>query len=265
MSEHLNFCRQMVKQFSSLHKDFLDHSPYGVALDSADMAQKFMLPDGGRLLDDMELRALDETQPLRLPFPVICLEYRTNQTGLTQGQSLSTKRIVFAHEDDEMIVVYPVIWMDELQAWGALPPAALPLTGYLNRNSISADGGVFIICTKADPSFPYSDYCDELGALLGFLNALQCSNVHVERSPARKSGKKIKSALPFDDYHVLQVALATKPSGQSAGGTHRSPREHLRRGHIRTLQSGKRIWVNAAVVGAGANAGKIFKDYAIHH
>jgi hypothetical protein len=33
--------------------------------------------------------------------------------------------------------------------------------------------------------------------------------------------------------------------------THRSPREHLRRGHIRIYQSGRRIWVNSTLVNAG--------------
>lgn len=41
-----------------------------------------------------------------------------------------------------------------------------------------------------------------------------------------------------------------------------SPREHLRRGHIRRLEDGRKFWINAAVVAAG-NGGKIHKDYGI--
>jgi hypothetical protein len=95
------------------------------------------------------------------------------------------------------------------------------------------------------------------------LNALACSNVHIERSEPKKSSKKIKSALPFDTYHILTIDVPGNSGGGMATGSHRSPREHLRRGHIRRLGDGRRIWVNATVVAAGRGAGVVTKDYAI--
>jgi hypothetical protein len=100
-------------------------------------------------------------------------------------------------------------------------------------------------------------------ALLSLLNALACSNVRIERSEPRMRRKKSASALPFDTYHVLTVGPpGTGPHGSLTGG-HRSPREHLRRGHIRRLEDGRRIWVNATVVAAGRGAGVVTKDYAV--
>ena len=263
--QHPNFSRNMVKQFLPyLASSNPELAPIWNVLGLAKKAQKFMLPEGGRLYDDRSLRALDENEPLRLPFPVIALEYHSDTTKQpADGELLVSRKIVFAREEADKIVMTIVVWMDRDQQWYPFPEAALPLTGYLNRNVVSADGYVSIVFHAADPRVPMSDYGDELGALLCFINALQCSNVHIERSEAKKPGKKIKAALPFDDYYVLDVDMPGKSALTSASGTHRSPREHLRRGHIRRLESGKRIWVNAAVIGAGKGAGKIFKDYNV--
>ena len=68
-------------------------------------------------------------------------------------------------------------------------------------------------------------------------------------------------ALPFDDYHVLTINVGGQGQREgAANGSHRSPREHLRRGHIRRLQDGRKLWVNATVVNPGVGA-KVMKDY----
>ena len=46
------------------------------------------------------------------------------------------------------------------------------------------------------------------------------------------------------------------------GGTHASPRQHDRRGHLRRLRSGRNVWVRACKVG-DASKGAVFKDYQI--
>lgn len=102
----------------------------------------------------------------------------------------------------------------------------------------------------------------EARVVLGFLNALACSNVTIERGPAPKQGAKLKNSLPFDAYHTLVLRGPESASGNTGLGGHRSPREHLRRGHIRRLESGNKVWVNATVVNAGA-PGKILKDYVL--
>lgn len=47
------------------------------------------------------------------------------------------------------------------------------------------------------------------------------------------------------------------------GGSHESPCEHTRRGHMRTYKSGKQVWVKGMVVNKGSKTGKVEKDYAL--
>jgi hypothetical protein len=94
--------------------------------------------------------------------------------------------------------------------------------------------------------------------VLSLLNALACSNVKTED---RKLSKPLKKgALPFDTYKVLTVE-SKRSSGifGSAISERHSPREHIRRGHIRVLPT-KKIWINNTVVNAGT-VGKVHKSY----
>ena len=69
-----------------------------------------------------------------------------------------------------------------------------------------------------------------------------------------------KPALSYD-WHT--VVLDAKPrSHASHGGTNASPRAHDRRGHWRTYQSGKRVFVKHCRVGNASN-GTVFKDYKV--
>lgn len=254
--EHLNYCRQMVKQFSNAietpnfpekNRIFLSH-----AIDLAQASQKFILPDGGRLYNDPEYRALDESKPLKLPYPFIALEYSRLGNSENKEWVKTSKAILFARERDNDIVLTPAFWVDHMGLWGIIPEVAIPRIGYLDRTKVF-DGYTPV---------PLSDYGDEIGVLLCLLNVLQCKNVHLDRSEPKKAGKKIKSALPFDTYHVLIIDVPGKAGEGASTGSHRSPREHLRRGHIRRLGDGRRIWVNASIVSAG-HGGVVKKDYAV--
>lgn len=263
--EHLNYCRQMVKQFGRYtatnngNREIFSH-----AIDLAGSSVKFLLPDTGRLYDDPEYRALDETQELNLPYEFIALEYsRLCTMPGNSGEEQSSKAIVFARQRDDFIAVTPIVWFDKQRLWAPMPEVALPRVGYLERDRKSGPRtGIKVFQT--DHTIPASDYTDELIALLCFLNVLQCRNVHVERSEPKNAGKKIKAALPFDTYHILTIDVPGSASDRTGeNGNHRSPREHLRRGHIRRLADGRRIWVNATVVAARRGAGTVTKDYAI--
>ena len=59
--------------------------------------------------------------------------------------------------------------------------------------------------------------------------------------------------------YVVDLSKPYSGSGVSGGGSHASPREHVRRGHYRT-RNGKRYFVRSTVVNEGA-IGKVEKSY----
>lgn len=262
--EHLNYCRHLVKQLNKIvcipSADEETKLKAAHLIDLASASQKFILPPGGWLLEDYELKALDGTETLRLPHPFVALEYPPRAGG--------AKVITFAreHHAAESIALTAVYYTEANGCWTTSPTFYVPTNPHVaidNRH-----GG------RAYLNFAYPDsikdaaskqVCiDTASVAFAFLNALQCSNVHVARSEPRKAGRKVKAALPFDTYHVLTIDVPGMPGERGgSGGAHRSPREHLRRGHIRRLGDGRRIWVNATVVAAGRGAGTVTKDYAL--
>jgi len=91
-----------------------------------------------------------------------------------------------------------------------------------------------------------------------------CSNVKTtEHHPSERLNKsrKKKGKPPFFSYHTLHITgeLSDK---SNQGGTHESPRLHLRRGHIRTLKSGIKAWVRRCLVG-DKTKGFVGKDYKV--
>lgn len=98
--------------------------------------------------------------------------------------------------------------------------------------------------------------------LLDFCLALNCSNVQSElhQPPEALNRKRRKNGkLPFSEYRTLVVEESDE-KGQNLGGSHSSPRFHLRRGHIRMLASGKAVWVRAHSVG-DPSRGTVRKNY----
>lgn len=258
--EPLNFCRQIKKSFAEsswreyTKKEF-PKMPLDVLLNGLDLAVKFTLPVDGKIIEDPKLKGLNDITELHLPYESIVLEF-----ALIHAQI--KKMVVYAVEFETKLVVSVWAGVDEL--WMPLGIVKLPKTNFMRYD---ADGEVSFNSQRVDVTEDkHKEFTGLLSGvaastLLNFLNALACSNVHTEKLPPRKPSKTL-GALPFDEYHVLTIDRPAGTGNGHAGGSHRSPREHLRRGHIRRLPTGSKIWVNAAVINAGAG-GKIRKHYAL--
>lgn len=252
----MNYCRQILKEIRTAIAENKGRKPTEKTLEAVAMiqgAQKFLLPHNGELVADEQLRALDEFEALRIPFDIIALEYSRDVQG-----GLRAKFVVFVRDMDDVLEVVVATHSRESGGWRRAPIATIPKVGAIRREKGFAE---FRSTTTGDDEDGAVQ--DALVCFMGFLNALQCSNVVIDKLPAQhRPGKQPKNALPFDSYHVLTL----KPAKGAADGLHnfdhRSPREHLRRGHIRRYASGLKVWVNATVVNPGIGA-RVDKDYRV--
>jgi hypothetical protein len=245
--------------------------------------EKFLLPPGGVLLDDPAFCALDPTVPLRLPFPKVFLEWamppppegddpgEADDPGFVR--SAPTKRALLAAELPEasgsvrvpegspqggVIFCRPFFWFPCHGRWSTMEPFLIPQLDYLEE--VRPGGPKSFVTISATPG--RNEYSSG-GPLLSLLNALACNDVGTETTTSGrpKGGRSPKTPLGFDSYHTLVLGGGRGGSGASTG-TGRSPREHVRRGHIRRLPTGSYTWVNAAVIAAGSG-GRVQKTYRV--
>ncbi len=108
------------------------------------------------------------------------------------------------------------------------------------------------------------DSNDEVVMAVQACAVLNCANVStVDASPSKAMNAKraATNRPPFFTYKVLQLA-ADKRHEAEANGSHAGPRTHLRRGHIRRLES-RVTWVRATLVNPGSERGQVTKDYRL--
>jgi hypothetical protein len=111
------------------------------------------------------------------------------------------------------------------------------------------------------------DISGEVRAVLELCEALTCSNVvteTIQSANAKANAKRAKNGkLPI--YETKTLSIEVPKSAQKTGakrGDRSSPRQHLRRGHIRKLQDDRRVWVNSCAVGS-PEIGRIDKSYNV--
>lgn len=76
---------------------------------------------------------------------------------------------------------------------------------------------------------------------------------------------RLRGKKPLSPHHIITLKPeddSAESAGNAPTGTHASPRQHDRRGHYRTLKSGKTVWVRSCVVGSPDN-GVVSKEYRI--
>lgn len=114
-----------------------------------------------------------------------------------------------------------------------------------------------------------SDIVRESRVVLELCEALTCRNVSsvpIEKINQSKNVRRIKNGkLPLYETRMLVVDTSLKSNQKSLSSSlsdRNSPRQHLRRGHIRRLNDDRKIWVNSCVVGDKQN-GIVNKNYSV--
>lgn len=296
MTPH-NYVRQAIPYIKEvIHK--LDVTPEYLSkslllMDEIQKAVKFVLPDNGVIFDN-KLQGLPDI--LKLPYNEVVLEYCcTNEDGRAtqhfgkENTVTVRKRIVYAQQEGDNIQVLAVVFTESKDGnyWQVLPYIAeiMPRNNVCSKDIVNNENDIpnsweveKVVGTYYDlgglakkihgdrwEEHAYYNMGDECQAVLGLLEALSCSNVKPAKLSNRQKMNKNaarRGALPFDEYHVLTIDGPSNSSGDGKSFLdRRSPREHLRRGHIRRLEN-KKIWINSMVINAGSH-GKIQKSYAL--
>lgn len=102
--------------------------------------------------------------------------------------------------------------------------------------------------------------------LSAFLSALNCCNVNRIKTTTDEKLQRARSKRgkkPLFDFWTLEIDLdRSEKEDCDWGGTHASPRFHLRRGHARQHKKGHWCWVRACAVGNKQSGGMVHKEYA---
>lgn len=198
----------------------------------------------------MGMKVIDEL--VKLPFPVCWIEFDGNATG----SKTITGHLLSLDDNGCLTGLF----------FGRLPGEKWRYQCFWTTNN---QGKSFVLHhDKHDNPLKPEVVQMHIYLVRVFLSAINCTNVEREQHlPAEKlqKARKKKGKLPLFSYWTLHVDLdRSMGGGQPTGGTHASPRLHLRRGHPRQYAPGKYCWVRACAVGSGKN-GMVHKEYTVKH
>lgn len=224
----------------------------------------------------------DTDIPLRPPYPVTILEYTTKVPLGLQSDEGSLPRILIANDqgDHVLLTVVEFARAGSTNRYGWLPPPYATKIVYGDERHFST--GVLLPDAYADaeanydpPSAnvtdetPFSKYCivrslSDLSTYKKFCRTLHENHVTFEDvEPDAKLNKmrRARGKAPLFTYKTLVIGKKKRKS-RHLGGTHASPRSHLRRGYYRTSRNGVRHWVQPCMV-KGETDGFVHKDYIV--
>jgi hypothetical protein len=242
----------------------------------------FAIPDGGRLFDQKgEYKGL-EGIGARLPYRSITIEFFGGEKFFMKN----AKVVVLAIEniDDAtgsfFINIFPMVKVEGANVFIPGFKAVRIPEDWSGGRGVGGKGfmGTVVDILEDHASIPAFHGADrifnDLAVLSGtvcmnLLDALSCSNVSSDQliqkglPPLVAQRRARKGKLPIYETKILTVNTEKDAeNGNSNGGSHASPRTHLRRGHIRRIDDNRRIWVNACVVGKSGK-GIIDKQYVV--
>ena len=243
----------------------------------------FQLPTNGELIaGDMALHTQDLTVDgfARPPFDTIAIEY---DLVVTDGTVESVVVLAMHDEKENGVVCIPSsksrvdgVW--RTPAFAFFYPykgfgVRAETTGWahaVKHKSALPDAVRLMALQEGMPvdEFIMKIYKDDAGFLMrGYFHlcaALATREVTFEDIIPDKSKNQFRRArgkAPLFTYKVLTIGKKKRKS-RHLGGTHASPRSHLRRGYYRTSRNGVRHWVQPCMV-KGETDGFVHKDYKV--
>lgn len=234
-------------------------------------AVKFSLPDNGHIVMypkniSMTDFIIKHAEHIRIPYPCIAIQFRTpTDPGPIPDWSryISDAAIALCIQMECGIAVQPLFREIRTKEWHRCH--VVFFIGNSGVITVDSTNGRAIYDNEPLWAETHEEHSCLLWAVAGLITALACSNsAEPEDVPPPKyiNDKRIKKGkTPFYSYKILTLSSSSDPESRHLGGTHASPRVHLRRGHVRRLAE-KTVWVNACVVG-DKSKGVVEKDYAV--
>lgn len=241
----------------------------------------FALPPGGELIDRKSKLAAGT--PLRPPYKYVILEYEAKGEPVRDGQADCPKRIVLACDMGDAVVLLPCIYNGRDHQW--VPHIYMLTIDLTDNNSVYVEDGELKVKGNYSKCLPNlfeanfamwpgtgesfvaqirEDLQDEVNAYVDFCHAIHRYEVvadDVRPDSAKNRMRRARGKVPLFTYKVLTIGKKKRKSVHQ-GGTHASPRSHMRRGYYRMSRNGVRHWVKPCMV-KGDTSGFVHKDYRV--
>ncbi len=233
-----------------------------------------------------------------IPAPVCCFEYpwaydyKPHECLIDHGDinAQSTKRLTLVidgkqagqssplpFQSDDRVVLISVVYMPSTRLWGphqailsvpsplCVKPAKDPyawglLCGIYDIETLSQ-----LEPTNARAHLWASQMKPDVIAVVQCCHALRAGAVfrEVTEPHASRRWKFERKGCGGFTYHVLEIPNRSSPQeSRESGGTHSSPRRHIRRAHIRKLPTGALTFVRQCFVGE-LSYGAVDKHYQL--
>lgn len=270
--------------------------------DTIHAATHFQIPDGGRILDDNLRGIRGQQMDIVLPFPEITVSFAlpaSHHKDIPGLPVIATRRMPIAFESGDNVNMVSVYRADEVDMWSVSPvgirfnrknwePTDQDIPGTFGTISDTMDAGktprfvgkpFIILESYVNELIKLHGYDDamriamddnaDIGSIFELIEALSCKNVGhepISKVESKVNERRAKSGkLPLFDIHTLTIEAPgrTGPRREHQGGTHASPREHRRRGHIRRMPNGEKKLIFPVIVnpGVGVPGGKSTKTW----
>jgi len=237
-------------EFKRLVSRFRKMSMFGFLFEGMESAPVYYFADQAAFDSDevAALRSRIMTGPLRLPHPAVIFEVRDH------GPARSAL-LVYARQFDDRVEAAFVFKDRRHRKWTDCLCHAI-----FDRPGLAE-------------SIPHPDLSEEevqkygevaTGIVWRALSILAHAGEARERKvmPALR-GKYAKAGVRGWTWHQITIDLdRARARQQPLGGTHASPRWHVRRGHWRQLADGRRVFVRQCQIGDPALGG-VVKDYIV--
>jgi hypothetical protein len=188
-------------------------------------------------------------EPLRLPHDKVLFEV------VDQGPKFCAQ-VAYVHQTTKGVEAHLLLRSRDLSRWLDVPCSAFfPGDGYAEvepnpRLSLAPDVEIYGRVIS--------------GIVWRALALLSIRPTVIEQPfPRTRRPKLTKLGITGWNWKLVDIDLGKiRLRTLQGGGTHASPRWHIRRGHWRTLADGRRVFVQPCEVGDRARGG-IVKDYAV--